>query len=95
MVVVRGVNLYPSALEDVLLSFTGIAEYRVEVQTSRALPELRVLVELSEAARNDATLPFRVEIALRDAFTLRIPVSVVPPESLPRFEMKARRWIRI
>ncbi len=92
MVVVRGVNLYPSAVEDVVRSCDGIAEYRVEIRTERALSELSIQVEPS---REDAGLVHRLESALRDAFGLRVPVTTVPAGSLPRFEMKAQRWIRV
>ena len=37
MVVVRGVNLYPSAIEDILRACDGVAEYRVEIRSGRAL----------------------------------------------------------
>lgn len=86
MVVVRGVNIYPAAVEEVLRS-QGITEYRVEVRTERALTQLLILVE------GDA--PARIEAALTNAFSLRIPVSTVPAGSLPRFEAKAKRWIRL
>jgi phenylacetate-CoA ligase len=93
MVVVRGVNLYPSAIEDVLRGCDGVAEYRVEVRTGRALSELTVQVEaLSEG---DAGLAHRLEAALRNAFALRIPVEMVARGTLPRFEMKAQRWVRV
>jgi phenylacetate-CoA ligase len=92
MVVVRGVNLYPSAIEDVLRSCEGVAEYRVEVRTDRALPEVSIQVEPS---RDDEGLTHRLESALRSAFGLRIPVATAPRGSLPRFEMKAQRWVRL
>jgi phenylacetate-CoA ligase len=93
MVVVRGVNLYPSAIEDVLRGCDGVAEYRVEIRTERALSELQVQVEASNDG--DAGLAHRLESALRNAFALRIPVMVMERGTLPRFEMKAQRWIRI
>jgi phenylacetate-CoA ligase len=93
MVVVRGVNLYPSAIEDVLRGCEGVAEYRVEIRTNRALTELAVQVEA--AVDNDPDLAHRLESALRNAFALRIPVSIVERGTLPRFEMKAQRWVRI
>jgi len=92
MVVVRGVNLYPSAVEDVLRSCDGVAEYRVEIRTERALPELMVRVE---ASGDGEGLAQRLESALRNAFGLRVPVVVVQKGTLPRFEMKAQRWVRI
>ena len=88
MVVVRGVNIYPSAVEEVLRS-EGVTEYRVEVQAERALTQLHIEVE----AESGATVS-RLEAALTNAFSLRIPVSSVPAGTLPRFEAKAKRWIR-
>jgi phenylacetate-CoA ligase len=93
MVVVRGVNLYPSAIEDVLRACDGVSEYRVEIRTERALSELTVQVEAS--SDGDAGLAHRLEAALRNAFALRIPVMVVERGTLPRFEMKAQRWVRV
>jgi phenylacetate-CoA ligase len=93
MVVVRGVNLYPSAIEDVLRGCDGVAEYRVEIRTERALSELQVQVEAS--VEGDTGLAHRLESALRNAFALRIPVLVVKRGTLPRFEMKAQRWVRV
>jgi len=92
MVVIRGVNLYPSAIEDIVRACDGIAEYRVEIRTERSLSELRIQVE---PASSDAGLAHRLESSLRDALGLRIPVATVPHGSLPRFEMKAQRWIRV
>jgi phenylacetate-CoA ligase len=95
MVVVRGVNVYPTAVEEILRSFAGVAEYRVEVSTSHALTELSIQVEPAPASASDATLIHRIEAALRNAFALRIAVSAVPSGSLPRFEMKSKRWVRV
>ena len=88
MVVVRGVNIYPSAVEEVLRS-EGVTEYRVEVRTDRALTQLHIQVEAELSAAG------RLESALANAFSLRISVSSVPAGTLPRFEAKAKRWIRL
>lgn len=92
MVVVRGVNLYPSAVDRVLRTFPEVAEYRVELSTRRAMTEARLDVEPEAGAGVD--LGRRLEAALRDAFQLRLPVRLVDPGALPRFELKGRRWIR-
>ncbi len=94
MVIVRGVNLYPSAIEAVLRSCQGITEYKVVVHTQRALPEVTIQVELDEGAKAVPSV-HHIEAMLQNAFTLRIPVSVLPAGTLPRFEMKARRWFRV
>lgn len=95
MVVVRGVNVFPRAIEEIMRSFEGVSEFRVEVDRSHALTELRIQVEPEPAAAGDVTLVHRIEFALKDALSLRIPVSIVAVGSLPRFEMKARRWVRV
>ena len=94
MLVVRGVNVYPSAIEQIVRSCGGVAEYRVEIHTSRTLPELNVQVEPSPDCADGATLANRLEASMRTAFNLRVSVSVVPGGQLPRFEMKAQRWVR-
>ena len=95
MVVVRGVNVYPGAVEDVVRKVSGIAEYQVRISIERSLVELHLDAEPEPGHRADADLTHRLETALRDALALRIPVNVVEPGTLPRFEMKAKRWVRV
>src|SRR5262249_51787843 len=95
MVVVRGVNVYPSAIAEVVRSVDGVAEYRVEIHTGHPLPELRILVEPSAECGDMAALERRLQAALRTAIGLRIAVGAVAPGRLPRFEMKAQRWVRV
>ncbi len=94
MVVVRGVNVFPSAIEDILRADGGVAEYRVRITGNRGLVELSIEIEPEPHAANDPHLIHRIETALRNAFALRVPITLVPAQSLPRFEMKAKRWIR-
>lgn len=98
MVVIRGVNLYPSAIDRVVRSFAEVSEYRVDVWTERGMKEARVAVEPASAVGGDGEgggedLARRVADALRTGFQLRIPVVV--ERDLPRFELKARRWHRL
>lgn len=92
MVVVRGVNVFPSAIDDVVRSCGGVAEYRVEISSNRGMSELGLIVEASGIENG---LCQRLQVLLRDALGLRVPVKLVPPNSLDRFEMKARRWMRV
>jgi phenylacetate-CoA ligase len=94
MVCVRGVNIYPSAVEEILRAHGGVGEYQVQVDTASTLPEITLKVEPLPAALDAAALAREVEGALQVAFNLRIPVTVVATGSLPRFEMKAQRWLR-
>ena len=80
MVIIRGVNLYPSAVEAVL-SQLGIAEYRVYIDKTSALPEIRLEIEPTPDA--SANLTEQATDLLRNHFLLRIPVELVPAGSLP------------
>lgn len=93
MIHVRGNNLYPSALESVIRRFAEVAEYRIEIDESRALAELRIEIEPAEAVRGDE-LAGRVERAIREELLFRAEVVAAAPGSLPRYEMKSRRVVR-
>jgi phenylacetate-CoA ligase len=92
MVLVRGVNVYPAAVESVLRGFPEVVEFRVRHRHRGPMAELAVDVEAAPEMP-DAGLADRIQVALGTAFALRIPVSVVPPGSLPRAEFKSKRWI--
>ena len=85
MVVVRGVNICPSAVDAVMRGIPEIAEYRVTVTQRDALAEIAIEIETAD----DSAIK-RLEHALTSAFSLRIPVRRVA--ELPRFELKAKRW---
>jgi phenylacetate-CoA ligase len=85
MLIVRGVNVYPSALADVLHRFPEVAEYRVIVTKEGAMDEIALLVECPPA------IIAGIQEELRVALNLRIPIEAVEPGTLPRFELKARR----
>jgi phenylacetate-CoA ligase len=91
MVVVRGVNLYPSAVEQVVRASGGVAEFRVEVYRERSLTELSIQIE-ALPGEDGVALSHHVAVALHYAFGLRVRVSAVPSGTLPRFEAKSKRW---
>ncbi|MEO7020348.1 MAG: AMP-binding protein [Ktedonobacteraceae bacterium] len=85
MLIVRGVNVYPSALADILHRFPEVQEYRIIVTKSGMLDEITLQVECPPE------LVPRLQTELHLALNLRVPIEIVAPGSLPRFEMKARR----
>lgn len=93
MVVVRGVNVYPSALEAVLMRIPGLADYRAEITENRSMAELAITVEPTPGSSPEA-LSTRVAAELRTTLGLRVRVATAPPGALPRFELKSRRWVR-
>ena len=94
MVCVRGVNIYPSAVDAVLRRFPEVMEYQVRELRHGALLDLKLVVEVPLSLRDTTPFAERLSLALRDAFQLRMDVEVVPQGTLPRFEFKARRWIK-
>ncbi len=91
MLVIRGVNLYPSMVEHVLLGIDGATpHYRLIVERPGALDQIALECEPAPDADRDA-LRARAERELREHIGLRIPVSVVEPGSLPRSDGKAAR----
>jgi phenylacetate-coenzyme A ligase PaaK-like adenylate-forming protein len=63
------------------------------VQSGDGLAEISLEIEPADDGHG-SELVERVEAAMRNAFGLRVPVTSAPPGSLPRFEAKAKRWVR-
>lgn len=93
MIHVRGNNLYPGAIEAIIRRFPDVAEYRIHVDYSGPLADLRIEVEPAGGCAG-RDLAEDVARAVRDELLFRVAVSAVEPGSLPRFEMKARRIVR-
>lgn len=92
MVVVRGVNIYPTAIEQIVREFPEVAEYQVHLSRKGALSQLHLVIEPVATLHHPTELVVRLERALHSALALRIPV-VPASSSLPRAELKSRRWI--
>jgi phenylacetate-CoA ligase len=92
MIHVRGNNLYPAAIEAIVRRFAQVAEYRIVVDHTGPLADLRLEVE--PISGDGRELAEHVGRAVRDELLFRVEVTAVPCGSLPRFEMKARRLVR-
>lgn len=90
MVVVRGVNVFPSAIEDVVRGLPAIGEFEFEVDRSRELAELLIRIEVA----GGDPIPVAQELAasVRRRLGLRVRVEPVATGELPRYELKARRF---
>ena len=94
MLIVRGVNLYPSTVEVALLSVPGTApHYRLIVERPHVLDELTVECEAVDASIDRAELRERLEKVLREQTGLRIGVAVLEPGAVPRSQGKAVRVV--
>jgi phenylacetate-CoA ligase len=87
MLVVRGVNIFPGAIDDIVRGFPEVVEHRLTVGTRESLDELQLEIE------DRLNAPDRVARELQLRLGLRVAVEAVPVGSLPRFEGKARRIV--
>jgi phenylacetate-CoA ligase len=85
MLIVRGVNVYPSALANILHRFPEVTEYRVIVTSEGTMDEIALQVECPPH------LAAAISEELHLALNLRVPIETVEQGTLPRFELKARR----
>lgn len=95
MVVVRGVNVYPSLVEEVLRREPDVTEYRVTVDYRQPMVELAIDFETAPHCADAPAVQARLQEAFQTALNLRIPLQACSPGALPRFEMKARRWVKL
>jgi phenylacetate-CoA ligase len=94
MLIVRGVNLYPSEVERILLNDGGVGpHYQLVVERPETLDELTVSCEPKDLAADRSALRRRLEQALYAETGLRIAVQLLPPGEVPRSEGKAVRVI--
>jgi phenylacetate-CoA ligase len=93
MVNIRGVNVYPVGIEAVLRKLPEIVEFRSVVSRPGTMRSLSIEIEPAPGVDDHAVLASRVSYLLREAIGLTVSVHVVDRGTLPRFEMKAGRFI--
>ena len=101
MLIIRGINVFPSQIEDVLAGISDLEpQYQLIAERIGRLDTLEVQVEVSERAFSDSgevkalqNLERRLAKDLRDYLGVAVKVKLVEPLSLQRFEGKARRVI--
>ena len=93
MIIIRGVNIHPSSIEDLVRRFAAAAEYRVIIDQRSVLQEISIQIELETEQADNILLKLRQEFAT--LMNLRINFESVPVGTLPRQEMKAKRWTSI
>lgn len=91
LIQVRGTNVYPSVVEDLIRAQREVTEFEVEVFRHREMLELEVRLEL-EDDRNAAAITETLARELERHLGFRTTVRHAPSGSLPRYELKARRF---
>jgi phenylacetate-CoA ligase len=94
MLIVRGVNVFPSAVRDIVAGFAPRVSGHIAVQPGAAgvkqTPPLPVAVELARGAEPDAGLADAIRERLRDALVFQARVDLVPWGTLRRSEYKSK-----
>lgn len=99
MLVIRGVNVFPSQIEHVLRSLPEVGEqFMVYIDRTRHLDEMTIKIEMTRAGfsgelQDLARIQRKISGELHNVLGLRTMVELVEPGSLPRFEGKAKRVI--
>lgn len=97
MLIIRGINVFPSAVEHALLKHPFLtSHFMIEVSRKGRLDDMLVKVEMKQNAMPDSLTEIMemknlVQNNLRDALNISARVEICPPNSLPRFEGKAKR----
>ena len=95
MVVISGINVFSSAIENVLREFSEIEEFRIETFEQQAMRTLKLIIEPVSDQGPSAGLSEKVSNRVRERIGLRPEVELVAPGSLPRFELKAKRFFKL
>ena len=88
--IIRGLNLYPATLENIILKFGEVQEFAGRVYATETFDELEIQIE--STAPRPAETAAAVAAAIRDELGLRAEVKVAPLGTLPRSELKSNRF---
>ena len=98
MLIIRGINVFPSQVEHVLLSLNMEPNYQIIVDRKNNLDTMEVQVEMSDQmfsdkVRNLEDVEHNIAAALQSTLNIAAKIRLVEPKSLPRSEGKAKRVI--
>jgi len=99
MIIYKGVNIYPSQVEEVLFEFEGVTpHYQIRLSREGALDTMEILVEVGEGIffdemKKQKEMVEQINDALRSSLGVSAKVRLVEPRTLERFEGKARRVV--
>ena len=88
MITIRGINVFPSAVENIVRRYPEIVEFAIEVYRHREMHELHLKVEITGAPNGVID---RLAQTFSNDLRIRASIEHVADGSLPRFELKSRR----
>jgi phenylacetate-CoA ligase len=94
MMIVRGVNVFPSAIREVVNRFapdvSGVMSIRPAAKGVKQAPPLRILVEVADHIKEPGNLAERIEHDIRATLVFSAKIELVPSGALPRSEYKSK-----
>jgi phenylacetate-CoA ligase len=90
VLIIRGVNVFPSAIENIVRNFPEVGEFAVDVYRRSELDVMDIRIEVRGSEPEAVAAAVAKEI--HNGLGLRLSVMPVPFGSLPRFDLKARRF---
>ncbi|MFG0288684.1 MAG: phenylacetate--CoA ligase family protein [Rhodopirellula sp. JB044] len=96
MLVIRGVNVFPSSIEAIVREVSPAAEFRMIATRLDEMDQIHIEVEApppGTATQSTSDIASLLVERMRERLALRVPVSLVEYGSLPRSEGKSRRWV--
>ncbi len=94
MLSVRGVNLYPAVIDNLIRAAPSIIEYEVEIRRVSEMDDLLLKIETDERS-SFVEVEQAILAAFRAQLNIRVSVAQAERGSLPRYEFKARRYKRV
>jgi phenylacetate-CoA ligase len=99
MLIIRGVNFFPSQIEDILVAVEGVEpHYQIVVDRSGVMDDVEVQVEVAPEIFSDEIkvlerLEKKISAAVRAELAIGVKVKLVEPKSIQRSEGKAKRVV--
>jgi phenylacetate-CoA ligase len=90
MLTIRGVNIFPSAVENIVRRHTRVTEFGAEVYRANELDEMEIRIEVEDGDAGQIAEGLASD--LQNSLGLRMLVTPVATGELPRYELKARRF---
>ena len=88
--IIRGLNVYPATIENIILKLPEVQEFTVRAYSTETFDELEIQIESTNSDPTDTVTA--VTKAIRDALGLRADVKSVSLGTLPRYELKSKRF---
>jgi phenylacetate-CoA ligase len=93
MVIVRGVNVFPNVLKNIVESYVQAGdEYQIEAFKEKGIDEIAIKVEIKDEDKREE-IKRSVQDEIKRKLNLRIEVKVVPKGTLPKSDFKAKRFV--